>query len=116
MEGFKGKKIPPIRVNSHWEEIIPTTKKDVLQEIWMTFYESIVNQGTQTSAVQMLIETSGECAMYFDLEARCVTDTSLRASYFTYLEKKGHKCLKCLQSSSCILHPANLRSGSIVSL
>ena len=28
------------------------------------------------------------------------------ASYFTYLEKKEHKCLKCLQSSSCILHPA----------
>ena len=48
MEGFKGNKIPPIRVNSHWEEIIPTTKKDVLQEIWMTFYESIANQGTQT--------------------------------------------------------------------
>ena len=23
-------------------------KKDVLQEIWMTFYESIANQGTQT--------------------------------------------------------------------
>ena len=22
--------------------------KDVLQEIWMTFYESIANQGTQT--------------------------------------------------------------------
>ena len=30
------------------EEIIPTTKKDVLQEIWMTFYESIANEGTQT--------------------------------------------------------------------
>ena len=24
------------------------TKKDVLQKIWMTFYESIANQGTQT--------------------------------------------------------------------
>ena len=24
-----------------------TTKKDVLQEIWMTFYESIGNQRTQ---------------------------------------------------------------------
>ena len=48
MEGFKGNKILPIHVNSHWEEIIPTTKKDVLQEIWMTFYESIVNQGMQT--------------------------------------------------------------------
>ena len=34
------------------------TKKDVLQEICMTFYESIANQG-------MFIETSGECAMYF---------------------------------------------------
>ena len=28
--------------------VIPTTKKDVLQEIWMTFYESTANQGTQT--------------------------------------------------------------------
>ena len=27
-------------------------------------------------------------------------------SYFTYLEKKEHKCLKSLQSSFCILHPA----------
>ena len=35
----------------------------------MTFYESIANQG-------MFIETSGECAMYFGQEARCVTDTS----------------------------------------
>ena len=24
----------------------------------------------------MFIETSGECAMYFDKEAKCVTDTS----------------------------------------
>ena len=48
MEGFKGNKIPPICVNGHWEEIIPTTKKDVLQEIWMTFYESIANQLAQT--------------------------------------------------------------------
>ena len=57
----------------------------------MTFYESIANQLAQTQAVWMFIETSGECAMYFDQEARCVTDTSLRASYFTYLEKKEHK-------------------------
>jgi len=28
--------------------IIPTTKKNVLPEIWMTFLESIANQGTQT--------------------------------------------------------------------
>ena len=40
--------------------------KDVLQEIWMTFCESIANQGTQTLTVQMFIETSGECAIYFD--------------------------------------------------
>ena len=41
----------------------------------MPFYESIANQGTQTSAVRMFIETSGECAMHFDQEAKCVTDT-----------------------------------------
>ena len=38
----------------------------------------------------MFIETSGECAMYFDQEARCVTDTTVAS----YLEKKEHKCLK----------------------
>ena len=38
-------------------------------------YESIANQGTQTSVVWMFIDTSGKCAMYFDLEVRCVTDT-----------------------------------------
>ena len=32
----------------------------------MTSYESIANQGTQTKAVWMFIETFGECAMYFD--------------------------------------------------
>lgn len=33
----------------------------------------IANQGMQTLAVQMFIETSGECAiMYFNWEARCV--------------------------------------------
>ena len=40
--------------------------KDVLQEMsemWMTFYESIANQGTQTLAARMFIETSGEYAM-----------------------------------------------------
>ena len=37
--------------------------KDVLQEMWMTFYESIANQGTQTWAVRVFIETSGEYAM-----------------------------------------------------
>ena len=42
----------------------------------MTFYESVANQLAQTQAVWMFIETSGECAMYFDQEARCVTDTS----------------------------------------
>ena len=47
-------------------EIVPTTKKDVLPEIWMTFHEIIGNQGMQTSAVWMFIETSGKCAMYFD--------------------------------------------------
>ena len=41
-------------------------RKDVLQEIWMTFYESIANQGMQTYAVWMFIETSGECAIHFD--------------------------------------------------
>ena len=30
----------------------------------------------QTLAVQMFVETSGECAVYFDPEARCITDTS----------------------------------------
>ena len=40
--------------------------KDVLQGIWMTFYESIANKGTQTLAVRMFIETSGECAMHYD--------------------------------------------------
>ena len=43
----------------------------------MTFYESIANQGTQTLAVRMFIETSGECAMHFDSNfdweaAKCV--------------------------------------------
>ena len=33
-----------------------TTKQDVLQGIWMTFYERIENQGTQTLAVWMFIE------------------------------------------------------------
>ena len=40
--------------------------KDVLEEMsemWMTFYESIANQGTQTLAVRVFIETSGEYAM-----------------------------------------------------
>ena len=39
--------------------------KDVLQEMWMTCYESssIANQGTQTLAVRVFIETSGEYAM-----------------------------------------------------
>ena len=32
----------------------------------MTFNESIANQGTQTKAVLMFIETSREFAMYFD--------------------------------------------------
>ena len=48
----------------------------------------------------MLIETSGERAMYFDQEASCVTIVA------SFLEKKEHKCLKSLQSSFCILHPA----------
>ena len=50
--------------------------KGVLQEMsemWMTFYESIANQGTQTLAVRVFIETSGEYAMHFDQEAKCVT-------------------------------------------
>ena len=34
----------------------------------MTFYESIANQGRRTEAVRTFIETSGECAMYFDKE------------------------------------------------
>ena len=33
-----------------------TTKQDVLQGIWMTFYERIENQGMQTLAVWMFIE------------------------------------------------------------
>ena len=65
----------------------------------MTFYESIANQGTQTWAVRMFIETSGECAMHFDQEAKCVT---LPSTYFTDLEKKEHKCLK--KSTVFILH------------
>ena len=71
----------------------------------MTFYESTVYCKSRYAdflvslkAVRMFIETSCECAMYFDYLARCVTD-------FTYLEKKEHKCLKSLQSSFCILHP-----------
>ena len=36
--------------------IIPTTKEDVLQEMWMTVNERIENQGTQTLAVWMFIE------------------------------------------------------------
>ena len=54
--------------------IIPATKKYVLQEIQMTFYESIANQ-VRRPAVRILIETSGECAMHFDQEVKCVTDT-----------------------------------------
>ena len=43
----------------------------------MTFYERIENQGTQTLAVWMFIEllANMQCTN-FDLEARCVTDTS----------------------------------------
>ena len=41
----------------------------------MIFYESIANQGMQTSAGGTFIETSGECAMYCDQEVRCVNDT-----------------------------------------
>ena len=41
----------------------------------MTFYDSIANQGTQSQAVRMFIETSGEWAMHFDQAAKCVTDT-----------------------------------------
>ena len=40
----------------------------------MTFYESIANQ-VRRPAVRMFIETSGERAMHFDQEAKCVTDT-----------------------------------------
>ena len=47
----------------------------------------------------MFIETSGECAMHFDQEAKCVT---LPSTYFTDLEKKEHKCLK--KSTVFILH------------
>ena len=46
-----------------------------LQEIWMTFYKNIADQGMQTQAVRMFIETSGKCAMHFDQEAKCVTHT-----------------------------------------
>ena len=41
----------------------------------MTFYESMIaNQGRQTLAVRMFVETSGECSaiIYFNWEARCV--------------------------------------------
>ena len=43
----------------------------------MIFNESIANHGTKTflKAVRMFIETSGECAMLFDQEAKCITDT-----------------------------------------
>ena len=41
-----------------------STKKDVLQGIWKTFYESIANHGTQTLAVRMFMVTSGECASH----------------------------------------------------
>ena len=40
----------------------------------MTFYESIENQVCRP-AVRMFIENYGECAMHFDQEAKCVTDT-----------------------------------------
>ena len=50
-------------------------KKDVLQEIWMTFYESIAIKVRRLfEVVRMFIETSGECAIHFDQEAKCVTD------------------------------------------
>ena len=50
-------------------------KKDVLQEIWMTFYESIAIKVRRLfEVVRMFIETSGECAIHFDWEAKCVTD------------------------------------------
>ena len=43
----------------------------------MTFYERIENQGTQTLALWMFIKFWRECVMYFDYEARCVTDYQL---------------------------------------
>ena len=47
----------------------------------MSFNESIANQGTQTLAVRMFLETSGEYAMHVlrlgsEVCPRCVTDTS----------------------------------------
>ena len=42
----------------------------------MTFYGSMANQGTRTKFVRMFIETSGERAMCFDKEVKCVTDNS----------------------------------------
>ena len=59
--------------------MIPATRKDDQRcsaGNLLTFDESIANQGTQTLTVRMFIETSCECAMYFNYEARCVTDTS----------------------------------------
>ena len=61
----------------------------------MTFYESIANQGTQTlKAVRVFIETSGECAMFFDQEARCVTDTTVASQLFG--EEGAQMLKKCI--------------------
>ena len=53
---------------SCWPQIPTIIKKDVWQEIWMTFYESVIaNQGRQTLAVRMFVETSGECSAVINL-------------------------------------------------
>ena len=45
-------------------------------------------------------------SMFFTRAAPVAMICDEYCSYFTYLEKKEHKCFKSLQSSFCILHPA----------
>ena len=88
----------------------------------MTFYEIIKNQGTHTLAVWR------ECVLYFDWEARCVTDyqlaiwrrrstvfilhfapslrftLNLQSAFYTLSAFYPWSAVCSLQSAVCVLH------------